>query len=145
MRLSLSPVLLALTAPALVLALAVPAGADAPPVPVAGAPQPVSGPEAASFPAAPVDSSAPALQRVSYRGNVLRVRVSNPGRLQIRYVRLDRLAHVVETKTVAAHAGVNALPLRRWMRPGRYRITVQALDAAGNESRPLILRLNVRR
>jgi hypothetical protein len=145
LRPSLSSVLLALTVPAAVLALAAPAGADTPPVPVSDAPQPVSGPEVASLPAAPVDAAAPALQPVSYRGDVLRVRVSKPGRVEIRYLRMDRLAHVVETKSVAVHAGVNALPLRRWMRPGRYRVTVQAVDASGNASRPLTLRLHVRR
>jgi hypothetical protein len=138
---------LAVTAVLASLALAAPAGADTAPTPVSSAPQPVTGPAAAplSAVAGVLDTAAPALRAVSYRRNVLRLAVSEPGRLEIHYLRMDHLAHVVETETVGARAGDNALALRRWMRPGRYRITVDATDALGNASRPLHLKLRVRR
>jgi len=104
---------------------------------------------AAASPLAPnlpaVDAAPPAVRRVSYRRNRLRVSVSEPGRLQLRYVPLDRRAHIVDLETVGVRAGDNVLALRRWMRPGRYRISILALDAAGNASRPLHMRLLVRR
>src|SRR4051794_33653731 len=137
---------LVLTAILATLALAAPAGADTAPAPVSSAPQPVTGPgEALIGVAGVIDSAAPALRPVSYRRNVLHLAVSEPGRLEIHYLRIDHLAHVVESENVGARAGDNALALRRWMRPGRYRVTVDALDAAGNASRPLPLGLRVRR
>jgi hypothetical protein len=143
-RLSFTP--LALTAVLASLALAAPAGADAGPTPVSSTPQPVTGPgDALSSVAGVIDTAAPNLRPLSYRRNVLHLALSEAGRLEIHYLRIDHLAHVVEHETVGARAGDNALALRRWMRPGRYRVTVDALDAAGNESRPLHLELRVRR
>src|SRR3954453_20620757 len=138
---------LCLTAVLASLALAAPAGADTAPTPVSSAPQPVTAPaEPTTTVAGVIDTAAPALSPVSYRRNVLRLAVSEPGRLEIHYLRTDdHLAHVVEHETVSAQAGDNALALCRWMRPGRYRVTVHALDRAGNASRPLHLELRVRR
>jgi hypothetical protein len=128
------------------LALAAPAGADTAPAPVSSAPQPITGPgQALTTVTGVLDTAAPALRPVSYRRNVLRLAVSEPGRLELHYLRIDHLAHVVETETVGARPGENALALRRWMRPGRYRVTVDAVDVAGNASRPLHLQLRVRR
>jgi len=121
------------------LALAAPAGAQAPAPP---APTDVASTTLAT---APVDTAPPSVRRVAYRRSVLHLQISEPGRLEIRYARIDKRAHVFETKTVAVRAGDNALALRRWMRPGRYHVAVMALDEAGNASRPLRLKLNVRR
>jgi hypothetical protein len=125
------------------LALAAPAGAQSP-APPAGPPQPT---DVASntLATAPVDTAPPSVRRVAYRRSVLHLQISEPGRLEVRYARIDKRAHVFETKTVAVLAGDNALVLRRWMRPGRYHVAVMALDEAGNASRPLRLKLNVRR
>src|SRR3954449_11301496 len=77
---------LVLTAVLASLALAAPAGADTTPTPVSSAPQPVTGPGGALTAAAGVlDTAAPALRPVSYRRNVLRLAVSEPGRLEIHY------------------------------------------------------------
>ena len=78
-------------------------------------PQPVTGDAPSTTAPAAVDAAAPQLARVSLRRATLRVRLSEPAKLTIR--------------------------LSRWLRHGRYHVSVVATDAAGNVSRPVRLAL----
>jgi len=49
----------------------------------------------------------------------------------------------VQKKVVSGRKGTNSIRLSKYMRHGRYRVSVVATDAAGNVSKAL--RLNVRR
>jgi hypothetical protein len=104
------------------------------------------------------DTTAPVLRRVSLsrtrfriaragaasaaavrRGTVLRFSSSEAGALSIRIERA-RTAQKVATLTRAIEAGPGSLVLSgrigtRWMRPGRYRLTLTVRDAAGNRSK----------
>jgi hypothetical protein len=65
----------------------------------------------------------------------LRVRVSEPARLRISVARRGRRRLVrVRFLRRRAHAGVNRFRLGRYRKRGRYRVTVRAVDAAGNAS-----------
>jgi plastocyanin len=130
-----------------VVAAPAPAPAPAPgPAPTDGAPQPVTGDQPTPATNAPaVDAAAPTLGRVTFRRSALRLRLSEPARLVIRYVRLGTRAHVVGKRTVRARTGLNAISVRRWMHAGRYRVSIVAVDAAGNASRPARIKLTVRR
>jgi plastocyanin len=123
-----------------------PAPSNGAPTPAGGTAQPTSGPAGpVTAGTAGVDAAAPTLSSVRFRRNALRLRVSEASKLVIRYVRTGRSGHVVAKKTVSAKAGANTIALRRWMRPGRYRVSVTAIDAAGNLSRVARLKLTVRR
>jgi len=90
-----------------------------------------------------VDASAPALQQVSVRRVVVRVRLSHPAQLTIRVRRVG--APRVDKHVLAAQPGVVAIRLAPWLRSGagRYHVSIVATDTAGNVSRPL--RLSLRR
>jgi hypothetical protein len=124
-----------------------PSPAPAPaPAPADGAPQPVSGPEPAPATDAPaVDAAAPTLGQVTFRRSALRLRLSEPARLVVHYTRLATRVHVVRKHTIRARQGLNTISVRRWMHPGRYRVSIVAIDAAGNASKPARLQLTVRR
>jgi plastocyanin len=124
-----------------------PAPSSGAPDPSSSAPQPVTGPTATPVAgtAGAVDTAPPTVRRVSYKRNVLRLRLSEAAKLELRYVRVSRRGHVVETKSVGVSSGDNVIALRRWMHPGRYRVSVLAFDAAGNASKPMRLKLRVRR
>jgi hypothetical protein len=86
------------------------------------------------------------LARLSARpvpGSFLRFRLSEAARVTLRFARLRRGRYVTVPGAVAlsARAGLNRvrfqgrLSRRRSLRPGRYRVTVAAVDAAGNRAR----------
>src|SRR4051812_2348938 len=118
-----------------------------------GAPPPAgSSPQAVSGPAGPVtagsagvDAAAPTLSKVAFKRGVLRLRLSEASKLTIRYVHTGARKHVVAKRIVTGRAGANQIAVRRWMRPGRYRVSVLATDATGNVSQPARLKLTVRR
>jgi len=95
--------------------------------------------------AAAADGAAPALRALGFRRNRLRLRLSEGSRLVVRFVRIDAGAHRVHKRIVRARKRTARLHIKRWMRAGRYRITVVAYDARGNMSKPLRLRVSVRR
>jgi hypothetical protein len=98
------------------------------PAPVVAAP-PV--PVADVTPAA--DVRAPILGRLRVAGRRLRVTVDEQSRLRVRIYRVGR-AKALRTRTRAVAApGAVSVPLGT-LRPGRYRVTVVATDAAGNRS-----------
>src|SRR4051812_8440541 len=103
--------------------------------------QPVTG----STGTAGVDAAAPALRGLSFRANALRLKLSEAAKLELRYVRTGTKAHVVTKRVISGKAGANAISVRRWLRPGRYRVSILAIDAAGNASRPARIQLTVRR
>jgi plastocyanin len=92
-----------------------------------------------------VDAAPPTVSALRFRGDALRLRLSEDGRLVVRYVRVGAPGHVVHKRIVRARKGTVSLELRRWMRAGRYRVHVMAFDAAGNASRPARTRLSLRR
>jgi plastocyanin len=126
-----------------------PAGQPSAPVPSGNSPQAVSGPagpvSAGAAGAAGVDAAAPTLGNVAFRGGAVRMRLSEAAKLTVRYVRAGGKAHVVVTKTATGRAGQNTVAVARWMRPGRYRMSIVAVDAAGNASKAARLKLTVRR
>ena len=106
----------------------------------------MSGPEPAPSTSSPaVDAAAPTLGRVAFRRSALRLRLSEDARLVVRYARVGKRAHAVGRRTLRAHKGLNTISVRRWMHPGRYRVSIVAVDAAGNASQPARLKLTVRR
>jgi plastocyanin len=133
----------------------------APSQPAAGQPaaQPAAGAPAASGnssqavsgPAGPVtagiagvDAAAPTVSKPAFRKNVLRLRLSEASKLTVRYVKTGK-AHTVASRKLTAKKGLNTFSVRRWMRPGSYRVSIVAVDAAGNASKPARLKLTVRR
>jgi plastocyanin len=120
-------------------------GAGAP-TPAGSSPQPVSGPAGpVTAGSAGVDAAAPALSKVAFKRGALRLRLSEASKLTIRYVHAGRHKHIVASRTVTGRAGVNKIAVRRWMRPGHYRVSILATDATGNVSQPARLKLTVRR
>jgi plastocyanin len=131
-----------------------PGGGGSPqPQPGGGTPQPTTGSSSAPVGGAPaagpagdatasaVDAAAPAVQRLSVSRSRLRVNLSEPAKLTIRFRKQG--AHKVGKKVVTGHKGANAIQLAKLMRAGRYRVSIVATDAAGNTSKAL--RLTVRR
>jgi plastocyanin len=105
--------------------------------PTTGAPAGPAGEAAANG----VDAAAPTVNRVSLNRSTLKVRLSEPAKLTIRYRKQG--AKKVGKKVVTGRQGTNAIQLSKLMRSGRYRVSVVATDAAGNVSKAL--RLTVRR
>lgn len=91
-----------------------------------------------------IDAAAPSVRSLGVKANRLALRVSEDGRLVIRYVRAGAHGHVVHKRIVRAHKGTVRVSLRRWMKAGRYRIHVMAFDQAGNASRPVRLKTAIR-
>jgi plastocyanin len=112
------------------------------PAPGGGAPQPTTGgPVGPAGQAASVDAAAPTVKRVSVSRSTLRVRLSEPAKLTIRYRKVG--TSKVGKKVVSGRKGVNAIKLSRLLRSGRNRVSIVATDAAGNVSKAL--RLSLRR
>jgi plastocyanin len=104
--------------------------------------QPVTG---STGSAAGADAAPPTVRGLAFRANALRLQLSEASKLELRYVRSGTKGHVVTKRVISGKAGANAISVRRWMRPGRYRVSIIAIDAAGNASRPARLQLTVRR
>jgi plastocyanin len=100
-----------------------------------------AGPAGESAAASGVDAAAPTVQRVSLSRTALRVRLSEPAKLTIRYRKVG--AKKVGKKVVSGRKGTNVIKLAKLMRNGRYHVSVVATDAAGNVSKAL--RVQVRR
>ncbi len=77
------------------------------------------------------DTSRPRISRVRPGRRALRIRASEPATV---VVGIRRGRHVVVRRRVRARAGVNRVRIRR-LRRCRYRVTVRAVDPAGNRSR----------
>jgi hypothetical protein len=111
--------------------------------------QPVLIPPAGQSPARPARPRVLAVRitpRRVVQGRVSRLRIAlaAPGRVRIvidRRVRRHR--HRVSRRTVAAPLAARVLRLRTHVRPGRYRVTVIALDDQGHASRPVRRMLTV--
>jgi plastocyanin len=129
-----------------------PSGGGSTPPPSGGSGSPAPGSGSAPAPSgdfgAPslgtIDSAAPALSSVRARNGALRLRSTEAGRLVVRAVRVGARGHRVRTRRYTLRAGANVVSLRRWLRRGRYRVAVQAVDAGGNVSAPARLRLSLR-
>ena len=91
-----------------------------------------------------MSAAAPAVRSRGVRANRLRLQVSEDSRLVVRYVRVGDRGHVIHNRSVSVRKGLVSLRLDRWMRAGRYRLVIVALDRSGNASRPLKLRVAVR-
>ena len=106
-------------------------------------PTTTTSPSAGANPVAPsgslgaVDAAAPSVRSLGVTNGRLALKVSEDGRLVVRYVRAGAHGHVVHKRIVRAHKGTVRLSLKRWMKSGRYRVHVIAFDAAGNASRPV--------
>jgi plastocyanin len=112
-----------------------------PPSPAATAAEPLAG--APGLPAGTLDAAPAAQIRVlGVRGNRLSLWVHEPSRFVVRHVRSDG-ARRVRTRLLDARPGPLKLRLDRWMGAGRHRVTILALDAAGNASQPVRLRVRV--
>ena len=57
----------------------------------------------------------------------------------------EELARIWAGQDLTAKKGLNTFSVRRWMRPGSYRVSIVAMDAAGNVSKTVRLKLTVRR
>jgi streptogramin lyase len=76
----------------------------------------------------------------SHRGTTLRFRVSEPVRARVAVARLRHGRHARAmgslSRTVHGHARVRVRRVKgKWLKPGRYRITVTARDTSGNRTR----------
>jgi len=106
-------------------------------------PTTTTSPSAGANPVAPsgslgaVDAAAPSVRSLGVKNGRLALKMSEDGRLVVRYVKAGAHGHVVHKRIVRAHKGTVRLSLRRWMKSGRYRVHVMAYDAAGNASRPV--------
>jgi hypothetical protein len=83
--------------------------------------------EPAPAPAA-ADRTAPRLHLLARRGRTLRFALDEPATVRMSLLRGTR---VVQRRTLHGRRGVNAVRLR----PGRYRVALLAVDAAGNAAR----------
>jgi PKD domain len=122
------------------------------PPPAAGDP-PVADPPVvippADTPAAPsaTDRTAPAFTKLSATKKAVRFSLSEPARVSVRVERAKgkRWKKVKSVATAARAAGTRAVSLKKLkLRAGAYRVTVTAVDAAGNRSRPRTLRFRVK-
>jgi plastocyanin len=133
-------------APATPAAPAPPARTSAHPPATASAPASAHGagaPAASGTAPAATPPAGPALRVLGARANRLRLRLTAPSRLVVRHVRADGPRRL-RTRTLHAAAGTVRLPLDRWMKPGRHRVSVMAFDALGRPSAPVRLVVSVR-
>ena len=87
------------------------------------------------------DRTAPIVSRIRVVGRRLTFRLSEAATVRIVVVRRVEGRRRATTRFVvpiSGHAGTNALRLSQWLRRGRYRVTITAVDAAGNRSRAWI-------
>jgi plastocyanin len=90
-----------------------------------------------------VDAAPHVLRAAGSRGTLV-LTLTKRSRVVLRFVRIGA-RHRVITRTINARAGITRLTLRHWLFGARYRASVIAFDAAGNMSKPVRLRLEVRR
>jgi hypothetical protein len=96
------------------------------------------------------DTLAPVISRLRMlpARRLIRFRLSEPARVTIRLSRVSR-RRLGRTIRLNGRRGANAVRLRRRLvralGPGSYRIEVSARDAAGNQAKPQIARLRLRR
>jgi FtsP/CotA-like multicopper oxidase with cupredoxin domain len=76
------------------------------------------------------------------RATRVRLRLSEPARLT---VTIKRRGHRPARVSRAGISGRNALMVRKRLRPGRYVVIATAVDPAGNQARPVKVRLRIRR
>src|SRR5262249_8330440 len=103
--------------------------APTPPAPTPGTP---AGPTTPSNPSTPAPT-APPLPPIRVPGGVLQGVVSESARLVARIQRCTNACHRVAARSLAARPGVNGVRLNG-LPAGRYVITLQATDAAGNRT-----------
>lgn len=108
--------------------------AETPAVTTAEAPAPASPTPASLTPAQ--DTLAPAIGRVSVKGGRVRFTLSEAAQVQVRLQRKrgTRWVSLLTRKRVAGKAGDNRVRLVS-LRPGRYRVVLEASDAAGNTAK----------
>jgi hypothetical protein len=82
------------------------------------------------------DTSAPTVKKLRLRARSVKLRLSEAATLAIKIQKKQNgRFHTVRTLTRAGKAGQNALSLSRRLGSGRYRVSVLATDAAGNQAR----------
>jgi hypothetical protein len=93
----------------------------------------VGGPNGGGTP--PADTTAPAISGLRRRGRVVRMSLSEAAAVVVKVQRRrgSRYRTVGTAKRLAGRAGANALRIAK-LGPGRYRVVVAAVDAAGNRS-----------
>lgn len=101
----------------------------------------------------PPDTTAPVVSKVKFRfkagkGGALRLRVSENAKVRIAFVPLPKGKG--KRKKVVINRQAMAGPLtqklgKRRLKPGRYRLTIVAMDAAGNISKPIVRKVKVKR
>ena len=95
---------------------------------------------------APTDALAPVISRLraARAGKAIRFRLSEPARVTLK-LRPVGTGGVAKRIRLNGRSGANLVRLRgrlaKTLRPGRYRVTASARDAAGNRSRPRVARL----
>ncbi len=148
------PALLVMSAAAVALTAAPALATEGPATPAPPVPAALVLPNFAPMPAPVSTGSRPTIRRARLasrrirRGQRARLRLSlsEPGRVRIvihRSARGRRIA--IRAVTVRAKTTTLSVRLPRGLRPGRYRITVVAIDAEGDRSRPVRRTLVVRR
>jgi hypothetical protein len=101
---------------------------------------------AADGEAAGGDRLAPVISRLkaARAGKAIRFRLSEPARVTLRLKPVGT-GGLIKRIRLSGRAGANLVRLPRrlakTLRPGRYRVTASARDAAGNRARPRVARL----
>ena len=94
------------------------------------------------------DRAAPIITKVRAKGRRLRFRMSEAARVTIRVERLAKGRKQIVKRAGgqrAGRAGSNRMKLPKRLRSGRYRVTITAIDAAGNRSARVRKRFRVSR
>ena len=114
-------------------------------------PVPASGTGPGSTP--PRDATPPRLSHVRLSGRTLTLRVSERAavtaklaRCRVKRVHGHKRTVCTTVRTLHARAGRSVrLDLPKRLKPGRYRLTLRATDAAGNRSKPLVKTVRLKR
>jgi hypothetical protein len=93
------------------------------------------------------DTTPPHLSHLHLAGRRLKVHVSEPATVKAKLARCHkgRCRTVRTLHAHAAKAGGVSMTIPRKIKPGRYRVSVRATDAAGNRSHVLVKTIRVRR
>jgi hypothetical protein len=98
-------------------------------------------PVASPAPAPPSAPAKPVISHVKVARGAVSFRLSEPATVRLRFRRRGHRA--IARRQVAARAGANRVRIA--LRPGRYRLTLVALDRAGARSRPATVRFTLTR